>query len=139
MIIKERYFLVRWLNTLDIIIEKEKDQILGKLRSIQLIEVVLQLLMRIFFLKEDKENIENDKRISKVNYRSCKNYSIKSVILEKRIIFNNSLLITKLTIYNLIDLQSYYNSQLANIRSIIEESIGRNRNAVTLFTKIMLF
>ena len=106
---------------------------------LQLIEVDLQLLMRIFLLSEEEENIENNERISKANYGSYKNYSIESEILEKRLIFDNSLLITKLTIYNLIDLQSYYNRQLANIGSIIEESIGRNRNVIKLFIKIMPF
>ena len=139
MIVKEKYFPVRWLKILDITIEKGKGQILGKLRIIQLIEVDLQLLMRIFLLAEDEENIENDERISKVNYGSHENYSIESAILEKRIIFDNSLLITKPKICNLTDLQSYYNRQLANIGSIAEESIGRNRNAVTLFAKIILF
>ena len=65
--------------------------------------------MRMFLLVEDKENIENNERISKVNYGSHKNYLIKLVILEKRIIFDNSLLTIKPTIYNLIDLQSCYN------------------------------
>ena len=108
MIVKERYFPVRWLNILDITIENGKGLILGKLRIIQLIEADLQLLMRIFLLAEDEENIENDERISKANYRSRKNHLIKSAILEKRIIFNNSLLIIKPIIYNLTDLQSYY-------------------------------
>ena len=35
------------------------------------------------------------------------------------------------------DLQSYYDRQLSNVGSIIEESVGHNRNAMILYTKIM--
>ena len=38
LIIKYRYYLTRWLKTLDVTIEKGKKPILGKLRTIQLIE-----------------------------------------------------------------------------------------------------
>ena len=58
-------------------------------------------------------------------------------LLEKRLIFDNSIITTKSTIYNLTDLKSYYNRQLANIGGIVEESIERNRKAILLFTKIM--
>ena len=43
----------------------------------------------------------------------------------------------KLIIYNLIDLQLYYDWKLANIGSIIEESVGRNYQVMKLFAKIM--
>ena len=50
---------------------------------------------------------------------------------------DNSLLETKQTIYNFTDLQSCYDRQLANIGSIVEESVGRQRSAMKLFTKMM--
>ena len=57
--------------------------------------------------------------------------------MQKRLIFDHSLLETKPTIYNFTDLQSYYNRQLGNIGSIIEESVGRNRSAIKFFTRLM--
>jgi len=43
----------------------------------------------------------------------------------------------KLTIYHLTDLQSCYNRQLANIGGIVEESVGRDRQAIKLITKVI--
>jgi len=44
---------------------------------------------------------------------------------------------TQNTIYNFIDLKACYDRQLANLGSIIEESAGRNRNAMMMFTKMI--
>jgi len=55
---------------LDIILEKGKGPILGKLRTIQLIKADLQLMMRIFIGARNDENIAKDKRLSKYNYGS---------------------------------------------------------------------
>ena len=41
------------------------------------------------------------------------------------------------TIYNITDLKSCYDRQLASIRSIVKEAVGRNRLAMKLRTKIM--
>ena len=41
LIIKQYHFLSRWLKILDIMIEKVKEPIVGKLRTIQLIEANL--------------------------------------------------------------------------------------------------
>ena len=43
---------------MEIYIEKGKGPVLGKLHTLQLIEVDLQLMMRIFLLAEVKEIIE---------------------------------------------------------------------------------
>ena len=111
--------------------------ILGKLRIIILIEVDLQYIMRIYLSDKSKELIELDKRFSKSNYRSRKNYLIKTAILEKWLTFDSSLLSNKLTIYHLADLQSCYDRQLANIGGILEESVRRNRKAMKLITKVI--
>ena len=42
------------------------------------------------------------------------------------------------SIHNLTDLQSYYDCQLANYGSIIKEPVGKNYQAMQLFTKLML-
>ena len=64
--------------------------------------------MRISLNSDKEELIENDERFSKANYGSHRNYSIASVILQKHLIFDNSLVLMKLTVYALTDLQAYY-------------------------------
>ena len=46
---------------MNIILEKEKGTILGKLQIIQLIKADFQLLMRVFINKRIKSKIENNK------------------------------------------------------------------------------
>ena len=45
MIVKCNFYPSRWLDILDVILDKGKGLIVGKLRMIQLIEADLQLLM----------------------------------------------------------------------------------------------
>ena len=72
----------RWLKVLDIILEKGKGPILGKLRNITLIEGDIQINMRIQLSSGGEEKIEKDSRFSKSNYGSRKNYAIESAILQ---------------------------------------------------------
>ena len=67
---------------------KGKGMIIGKLRTIMLIEADLQNIMRIYLEDLDEEIIESDDRFSKSNYGSRKNYSIETAILEKRLTFD---------------------------------------------------
>ena len=90
------------------------------------------------YLNDDEEEmIEKDSRFSKSNYRSRKNYSIESAILEKQLVFDSSLLSSNMTIYYLMDLKSCYNHQLANIGRLIEESVSRDRNVMQLISKLI--
>ena len=82
---------------------------LGKLRNLQLIEGDLQIMIRMFLYSEEEEIIEKDPRFSKANYSSRKNYSIETAILEKRLIFDNSMINIENTIYTFTDLKAYYN------------------------------
>ena len=83
---------------------------LGKLRSIKLMEGDLSILLRIYLNSKREEIIENSKRFSKSHYGSRINYAIETAILEKRLIFNNILISAKpIIIHNLTDLQSCYN------------------------------
>ena len=82
-IICNNYYSERQLKIVNIILEKGKELVLGKLHIIQLIEADLQLLICIFMRKRAQNNIEKDKRISEYNYVSRKGYSIKLAILEK--------------------------------------------------------
>ena len=124
-------------KVLDVILREGKGMILGKLRTITLIEADLQYIMRIFLNDGKEERIEIDIRFSKSNYVSRKNYSIETALLEKRIVFDNSLISYKKNIYHLTDLKSYYDRQLVNIGALIEESIGVNKNVMQLMTKII--
>ena len=64
-------------------LEKGKGIIIGKLRTITLIEANLQYIMRMYLEDEKEEMIELDKRFAKSNYGSRKIYSIEIAILEK--------------------------------------------------------
>ena len=137
LLLRNGYFPKRWLDILDIMIGKGKGLVLGKLRIITLIEADLQYIMRIFLGDEVEEMIENDDRFSNPNYGSRKNYSIESALLEKRMIYDNSMLSGKETIYTITDLQSYYDRQLAEIGGILEESVGHDRAAMKIISKVI--
>ena len=47
-IVRKGHYLKRWIKLLDVTLEKVKGPILGKLRTTQIIEADLQLVMRIF-------------------------------------------------------------------------------------------
>ena len=79
--------------------------------------------------------IETGSRISKCNYGSHHYYSIETAILEKRLIYDTSQLMGKVTIHNLTNLQSYYNRQLPNFASVIEKLVGIECAPIKLFTK----
>ena len=121
----------------DITLEKGKGLVLGKLRTITLIEGNLQIMMQRSLSATENEIIEDDNRFSKANYELRRNFLIEIAILEKRLILDNSIISMKPTIYNLIDLQSCYDWQLVNVESIVEESSDRDQNAMKLFTKII--
>ena len=137
IILDKGYYPERWANIVDVMLEKGKGPQLDKLRTITLIEGDLQILMRIFLDPKEEELIENNNRFSKANYGSRRNCSIETAILEKRLIIDHSILAMRNTICNFADLKSCYDRQLAKVGSIVEESTGRNRKAMILFTKIM--
>ena len=122
---------------LDAILNKGKGMVLGKLRTITLIEVNLQHVMRMCLNDDEEELIEEDERMSKSNYGSRKNYSIENAILEKRLVMDKSLISCKKTTCHLTDLKSCYDRQLVNIGGLIEESIGRDRDVMKMLTKLM--
>ena len=83
-----------------------------------------QINMRFQFKSNGKEMIEKDERFSKSNCGSRKNYAIEWAISQKRIVLDNGLNNAKHTICNFTDLKSCCEKQLANIGSIVEESMG---------------
>ena len=65
-------------------IEKGKEPVLGKLRTIELIEADIQILMRIIVNQRNKGKIESSLRITKSNYRLRLKYFIKDVMISVR-------------------------------------------------------
>jgi len=57
-VIRNKWYLKRWLQVLDIILEKGKGPVIRKLRTIQLIEANLQLLIRIFIGSRNNAQID---------------------------------------------------------------------------------
>ena len=103
---------------------------LGKLRIIELIEGNLQIITRIYVGLRNDNNIEKDDRLSKYNFGSRKHYSIKSALLEKRLIYDTSKYTSEPTIYLLSDLEACYDRQIPSLGGIVEEALGVNRNAI---------
>lgn len=71
---------------MDVILEKGKSPIIRKLRTIQLIEVDIQLVFRILITLRNSIRAKHLPRLSTFNYGNRKNYDIEKAILEKQII-----------------------------------------------------
>ena len=71
--------------------------------------------------------MEGDNRLSEFNFRSRQNYSINEVLIEKRLIYDSSMIIEEKSVYIVTDLSTYYDRQLANVSSILLELVGANR------------
>ena len=108
-IIKWRFYLKSWLKVLDIILDKGKGLVLGKLWIIQLIKADFQLLMKTFLQNRNNSNIKQNNNISKFNFGSRRHYSINDILLEKRLVYNTSMWIREKRIYMITDLVACYN------------------------------
>ena len=121
VIIKHNHFLNRWLDVLDVMIEKGKGNKINKLRVIQTLEEDSQLMMRIFLRKLIEGRYESDKRLYKHEYWSRKGYSIESASLEKRFIFDLAKSTEEVFSYTISNLESCYDRQLTKIGGFVEE------------------
>ena len=83
LVMRSGRYLKRWLKILDVMLEKGKGPLLEKLRTMQLCEADLQLLMRTCIGDRNESTIEEDERILKFNYGSRQHYSIETALLEK--------------------------------------------------------
>ena len=136
-LIKNCYYLQQWLKVLDVILEKGKGPVIGKLRTIQLIETDLQLIMRIYVGGRNNENIEKDNRLLQFNNGSRANYSIETMILEKRLMYNVTVRDGKPMLHNISDLKAFYDRQLPNLGCMIEEAVDVNREASKIFAEVL--
>ena len=94
-------YVQRWIRTLDVIIEKGKGPVLGKLRITQLIEADLQLLMRICIDERKHKRKKNNDALSTCNFGSRKRHSIDAALLEKRLIHDVSTCNNEITVNNM--------------------------------------
>ena len=93
--------------------------------------------MRVFINKRTTLKIENGIRILKASYRSRSEDSIKDSILEKRLLSDTSTQNIELIIYNIIDLEAYYNKKSVNECRIVKEVARVDRLVIKLFTKVI--
>ena len=114
-------------------LEKGKGPVLGKLWTMQLVEVDLQLVMQIFMKYRKSSKLEIDNRILKFNFGSRKGYSIDNALLEKRLLYDSSIITRKKSTYVVTDLVAYYDRQLLHIEILVMESVEIDRK----FTIIM--
>ena len=70
IIIVKGFYPSQWIKILDVMLEKGKGLVLGNLKTIQLIEANFQLIIRVFITLRNQQAIENNRRLSKFNFRS---------------------------------------------------------------------
>ena len=93
-------------------IEKLKVLVLGKLRTMQLVEADIQLIMRMFVNIRNKGNMESDERGSKRNYGSRTAHLVAYAILEKILVFDNIIVTVNYNIHAIADLQAFCDMKL---------------------------
>ena len=92
--------------------------------------------MQILINTRKKFDIKKDNKIFKSNYRFRLQYLIKTVILEKRLVHNSSIINRTIT-HNIIDLKLCYDRKLLNIGSIFKEVVEKDRVVLKLVAKVL--
>lgn len=124
VVIKNKHILARWLDIVDVVLEKGKGPRVDKLRIIQLIEADLQLFMRIAITNRTVIVAEKSNRLSCANFGNRKGYDISTAILEKTLIHNITYLNDHPTIHYIDDRQACYDRQLPEVGLLVERSFG---------------
>ena len=94
--------------------------------------------MQIFLNYRNQGAIEANRRLSKYNFGLRKMYAIDEVLLEKRLELDSTMRDCKQNINTITDLEVYYDYQLLELRSIIEESGGVDQKYMKLIAKVLL-
>ena len=81
------------------------------------------------------DKIEEDSRISKSNFGARKGYLIENAILEKRLLYDNSIFTGKETVHTISDLKACYNRYLPNLGGLVEELVGILRKVAKMLMK----
>jgi len=66
-----------------------------------------------------------------------KYYSIEDALLEKRLLYNASRITKEISSHVITNLSTYYDRQLANIESLVLESVEVNRQIAALIVKVL--
>jgi len=136
-LIQKEYYVNRWKDIVEVMLDKGKGLIIGKLRTIQLIEANLQLLIQISIGMRNSENIEKNNNLSKYNFGSRRNYSIDTALLEKRLIYDASIKNEELHIHNMTDLEACYDRQLPKVSGLIQEAVGVDRKCIKMIMRVI--
>ena len=97
----------------------------------------LQLVMRMFLGSRMNERIETDDRTSKHDCGSRSGYSIKNVLLEKRLTIDHWEKSEAANFHAASDLEACYDRQFPELCGLVEESLGANRKVVKLVAKVL--
>lgn len=135
--INNRHILNRWLQIVDVMLEKGKDNVLGKLHTIQIVEGDLQLLMRVLITLRNSERAERSDRLSCFNFGNRRNYDIQTAILEKQVIKDTANTLHLPIIHYLDDRQACYDRQLPNLGLLAERSFGLHEKEAHILCKIL--
>ena len=96
---------------------------------LEMIEVDLQLVMRMCLGARMNEIVGSDKRASKYNYGSRKGHSIEKDSLEKRLMFDHAKKTEELNAC-VSDLEACYDRKFPESCGLVEESIGANNKVI---------
>ena len=135
--IKNGHICKKWLDIVDVILEKRKGSRFDKIRIIQLIEGDLQLIMRILVSQRTSIHAETSPRLSKANYGNRKHYNIQTAILEKSLIHDLASVTHLPTIHYIDDRKSCYDRKLSEIGKLTERSFGMHRSEVSFLCRIL--
>ena len=81
--------------------------------------------------------MNNKKNLSIYNFGSRKGYSIDTDILEKRLTCDYAVYSGNRMVYNLSDLEAFYDRQLLIIGIFVEESLGVEKEPMMVFEKVL--
>lgn len=113
-------------------LEKGKGNVLGKLRTIQLVEGDLKLVMRVLVTLRNSKRAEKSNRLSIYNFGNRKNFDIQTALLEKQLIKDSATVNNLPILHYLDDRQACYDRQLPDIGLLTERSFGMNVNEAVM-------
>ena len=102
-----------------------------------MIEVDLQLVIRMHLRGRMNERVESDKRVSKHNYGSRKGHYMENALSQKTLVFDHAKKMEELNVCTMSDLEACYDIHITESCGLVEESIESNRKVIHLLTKLL--
>ena len=118
-------------------LEKGKGNLLGKLRTIQLIEGDLQLVMRVLISLRNEKHSEMSCCLSAYNFGNRKGKDINTALLEKQLMKDAVNITNYPAVQYIDDRMSCYDRQLPSIGLIAERSFGMTFSEALTLYKVM--